>query len=617
MKKIIHFLVKKLIHNPKGETDPQKSIDSLRYIPLLVRLIWDCAPQMVATSAVLRLLSAFLPVSMLYIGKLIIDEVLLIINHQSLDNQYIWQLIAIELGLAILSDWLGRVVQVYNVLIGEKFANESSIRLIKHAAILDLYQFETAEFYDKLEKARQQTSGRVVLLWELLSLAQRSISVLILAIGLITFNYWLIILLFIAVLPTFISETHFNVIKKSLYSSYTPQRRELDYLRYIGASDVTAKEVKIFNLSNFLAERYEKVSSEYYQSNRLLTVKSAWWGGFFFTFGTVSYYGAYVWIIYKAILGNITLGDLTFLSGTFMRMREQLQTIMEMFSGLAGRALYLQDFFDFFEIKPQIANDPNPLPVPKPFKKGFTFENVSFKYPNAAEYSIRNVSFELKSTEKIALVGENGAGKTTLVKLLARLYEPTEGRILLDGEDLRRYNLAELREAIGVIFQDFVKFQLNAAQNIAIGDIEERENQTKIEHSAEKSLASEVIKKLPKGYEQMLGHQFKEAINLSGGEWQKIAIARAYMREAQLLILDEPTAALDARAEHEVFVRFANLIEGKSAILISHRFSTVRMADRILFLERGELKEIGSHAELLVLNGKYAELFNLQAKGYQ
>lgn len=617
MNKIIHFILKKLIYSSKGETDPQQQLDSLRYIPLLVRLIWDCAPKMVAISAFLRLLSAFLPVSMLYVGKLIIDEVLKINQFHTLDTQYIWQLIGIELFLAVLSDGLGRTVSVYNVLIGEKFANESSVRLIRHAALLDLYQFENAEFYDKLEKARQQNSSRVIMLWELFSLAQRSISVVILAVGLVAFNYWLILLLVVAVLPTFVSETHFNVIKKSLYSSYTPQRRELDYLRYIGASDVTAKEVKIFNLSNFLAERFEKVSGEYYESNRKLTLKSAWWGGLFFSFGTISYYGAYVWIIYQAISGKISLGDLTFLSGTFMRMREQLQTIMEMFSGLAGRALYLQDFFDFFEIKPQISNDSDPLPVPKPIQQGFTFEKVSFRYPNAAEYSIQDISFELKANEKLALVGENGAGKTTLVKLLTRLYEPTEGRILLDGIDLKKYDLKELREAIGVIFQDFVKFQLTAAQNIAIGDIEQRENLEKIQHSAEKSLASEVIQKLPKGYEQMLGHQFKEAINLSGGEWQKIAIGRAYMREAQVLILDEPTAALDARAEHEVFLRFSKLIEGKAAILISHRFSTVRMADRILFLERGTLREIGSHAELLALNGKYAELFNLQAKGYQ
>jgi ATP-binding cassette subfamily B protein len=313
----------------------------------------------------------------------------------------------------------------------------------------------------------------------------------------------------------------------------------------------------------------------------------------------------------------LSIGDLTFLAGSFARLRNLLENVLNQFSSMAEGALYLQDFFDFFEMKPLIAGDEKLKQVPQPISQGFTFEGVGFKYPNTNIWAVRGLSFHLQAGEKLALVGENGAGKTTIIKLLTRLYDPTEGRILLDGHDLREYNPVQLREAIGVIFQDFVRYQMNASTNIAVGKIEERENRTKIDDAAFRGMADQVIGKLPNGYEQMIGRRFAEGVNLSGGEWQKIAISRAYMRDAQLLVLDEPTAALDARAEYEVFRRFADLTEGKSAVLISHRFSTVRMADRILVLENGQLLEIGTHEELLMQGGKYAELFDLQAQGYR
>ena len=293
-----------------------------------------------------------------------------------------------------------------------------------------------------------------------------------------------------------------------------------------------------------------------------------------------------------------------------------LQGIMNRFSKIAESALYLQDLFDFFAIQPNIKIGENALSVPQPIQEGFVFENVSFKYLNSDKYAIRNLSFHLRKDEKLALVGENGAGKTTLVKLLARLYEPTEGRILLDGKDLKAYDLADMRANIRIIFQDYIRFQMKASENIAIGDIDAREEFNEIEIAAQKSLADTVVETLPERYDQVLGKRFKGGVDLSGGQWQKVALARAYMRDAQLLILDEPTSALDARAEHEVFERFAELIAGKAAVLISHRFSTVRMADRILFLENGQLLELGSHEELIEKDGKYAELFNLQAQGY-
>jgi ATP-binding cassette subfamily B protein len=402
-----------------------------------------------------------------------------------------------------------------------------------------------------------------------------------------------------------------------LYFSWTPERRELDYLRYIGASDFSAKELKVFGLSDFLASRFKLLSDNYYNENKKLTQNRAFWGSVFSLIGSASYYVAYVLIIIETITKVISLGDLTFLAGSFERLRSMLQQIMGRFSSIAQSALYLKDLFEFLELEPLIPVTETQRQVPNPIKEGFVFENVGFKYQNQERYAIKNLSFTLHQGEKLALVGENGAGKTTLVKLLARLYDPTEGRILLDGHDLREYNPTQLRNLIGVIFQDFVKFELSASENIAVGNIAERENKELITEAATKSLANDVVEKLPAKYEQMLGRKFNGGVSLSGGEWQKVALGRAYMRDAQLYILDEPTAALDARAEHEVFERFAELIEGKTAVLISHRFSTVRMADRILVLQDGRVLEIGSHTELLEKDGKYAELFNLQAEGYK
>ncbi|MBP6827919.1 MAG: ABC transporter ATP-binding protein, partial [Saprospiraceae bacterium] len=328
------------------------------------------------------------------------------------------------------------------------------------------------------------------------------------------------------------------------------------------------------------------------------------------------YYAAYVAIILQTIQGSISVGTLTFLAGSFQRMQGLLQGIMRNFARVSEMALYLQDFFGFLEMQPLSKSSTGRLRVPRPVRQGFEFENVSFKYPTSEKWALKNLSFTLRAGEKLALVGENGAGKTTIVKLLAHLYEPTEGRILLDGTDLNDYDPEDLRREIGIIFQDYFRYAFTASENIAVGNITERDNRHLIEEAAQKSLADEVIAGLPGKYDQMLGKRFSSGVDLSGGQWQKIALARAYMRDAQLIILDEPTASLDARAEHEVFLRFAELIKGKSGVLISHRFSTVRMADRILFLEHGRLLELGSHEELVAKGGKYAELFRLQAKGY-
>ena len=598
------------------KTSFKEQFGALRNLPRFFRLIWNTSKPMAITNMSLRLIKSAIPVSILWVGKELIDEVIRLINERGGEQDYLWLLVGIELGLAILSELINRGINLLDSLLGDLFANRTSVELMRHAAKLDLYQFEDPEFYDKLERARRQTNGRTVLMSQVLSQVQDFITILFLAGGLIAFNPWLILILVLAVIPSFLGETHFNQRTYSLTRNWTPERRELDYLRYIGASDQTAKEVKIFNLADFLANRYKQVSDNYYQANRKLAVKRAAWGSLLSAIGTLSYYGAYVFIIIQTVGGLLTVGTLTFLAGSFNRMRNMLQSIMNRFSRIAEGALYLQDLFDFFAIEPRIKSTPTSLPFPQQIRQGFTFENVSFKYLNSERWAIRNLSFHLNPGEKLALVGENGAGKTTLVKLLARLYEPTEGRILLDGIDLKAYNLKELRDNIGIIFQDYMRFQMKAGENIAVGNIDRSEEMALIEHAAQKSLADTVVKDLPAGYQQILGKRFSNGVELSGGQWQKIALARAYMRDAQLLILDEPTAALDARAEHEVFQRFSELIEDKSAVLISHRFSTVRMADRILFLEHGQLLEYGTHEELLAMEGKYAELFHLQAQGY-
>ncbi|AMM50330.1 ABC transporter ATP-binding protein [Rufibacter sp. DG15C] len=611
------FKSRRVSTNGKPPLSVQQRVSALKHLPPFLKLVWQTNPRMAFLNVVLRLLKAAVPLAMLYVGQLIIDEVIRLTQVTGEPElRYLLTLVAIEFGLAVVSDTLNRGIALIDGLLGDLFANQSSIRLMEHAAELDLDQFEDSTFYDKLERARRQTLSRTILMSQVLGQLQDLVTMLFLAVGLVSFNPWLLLLLLIAVLPAFLGESHFNERSYSLVHGWTPERRELDYLRQTGASDDTAKEVKIFGLSDFLVTRFRDLSSKFYLDNKKLATRRAAWGSFFAALGSAGYYGAYVYIILQTVQGQVTIGQLTFLAGSFMRMRSLLEAILNRFTSVAEGALYLQDFFDFFELQPRIHRKPNAPAFPHPIQHGFTFENVGFQYHNSERWAIRNLNFTLRAGEKLALVGENGAGKTTLVKLLSRLYDPTEGRILLDGIDLREYDPADLRREIGVIFQDFVRFQMSAGTNIAIGRIEEKSNQPRIESSAHQSLADTVIAKLPEGYDQVIGRRFNKGVDLSGGEWQKIALGRAYMRDAQLLILDEPTAALDARAEHEVFQRFAELTKGKTAVLISHRFSTVRMADRILVIENGQFVEMGSHEELLAKGERYAELFRLQAKGY-
>ena len=609
-------------HGPALDLDFKERLGALRNLPEFFRLIWSCNNWLAALNILLRVIRASLPLAMLYVGKLIIDEIVrisVIASGPAVENpdmSIVTIYVLIELGLAVFSDLLGRGIALLDSLLGDLVSHEISLRLMHQSARLDLECFEDSDFYDKLERARRQASSRILLMSQVLAQLQDSITVFFLAAALITFNAWLLLLLAITLIPAFLGETHFNSQSYSLMYGWTQERRELDYLRFAGASDETAKEVKIFGLSDFFGSRYKKLAGEYYRANRDLSARRAAWGGLLSMVGSLGYYTAYAVIIYRTVYGELSLGDLTFLSGSFLRLRSLMEAILIRFSSIADSALYLRDLFDFLEMEPRIISIDNSLPFPVTIRKGFTFENVGFRYPQMKQWVLRDVSFTLHPGEKLALVGENGAGKTTLVKLLTRLYDPVEGRIMLDGHDLRKYNLDGLRDAVGVIFQDYVKYHLTATENIAVGLIDERNNETRIKEAARQSLADKVIENLPNGYQQMIGRWFKQGTNLSGGEWQKIAIARAYMRDAQLLILDEPTASLDARAENEVFRRFVELTFDKCAVLISHRFSTVRMADRIVVLHEGKLLEHGTHDELLAVGGRYSELFQMQAAGY-
>ncbi|MHB1225179.1 MAG: ABC transporter ATP-binding protein, partial [Gemmatimonadaceae bacterium] len=635
----------------RAATPPASSwrdrLAALRYVPALLRLVWSTHHAYTIIMVVLRMVRAFVPLATLWVGKLIID---LVIDAQlsGIDWRRLWELVLIEIAIVLVGEALARASQLVESLLGDLFSNRVSVRLMEHAATLDLVQFEDPTFYDHLERARRQTVGRIGLLAQLLGMGQDLLTLVTLSGALVVYAPWLLVLLVVAVVPSFLGETHFAALGYSLLFRRTPERRQLDYLRMVGASDRTAKEVQLFGLAGWLTDRYRVLADRFYEENKALSVRRAVVSMALSLLGTAAYYAAYALVLVDAVRGLITVGTLTFLAGAFSRSRDLVQRILTSASDIFEQSLYLRDLFLFFEMRPSIVSGPRALPVPRPIREGFTFDDVGFRYPGSERWAVRHVNFVLRPGERLALVGENGAGKTTITKLVGRLYDPTEGRILLDGVDLREYDLASLRATIGVIFQDFVRYDLAFDENVAVGQIDsvrdffdhreaaayERAEATgtvadaaavgtdgdtpqSIRTAAEHSLASLLLPRFPDGYRQMLGRRFERGVDLSGGEWQKVALARAYMRDAQLLVLDEPTAALDARAEFEVFARFSELMHGRMAILISHRFSTVRMADRIVVLKNGMVLEEGTHESLIAHDGLYAELFRMQAAGYR
>jgi ATP-binding cassette, subfamily B, bacterial len=592
-------------------------LKALRRIPPIFRMVWDCAPEVVFMSAIARVIVSVIPVALLKVTQIIIDAINRHLAYHAVLPRYFWALVGVEFVLASAVAMLGRVTTFFDTVLADKFTRHISTSIMEHASRLDLTRYEDPLFYDKMERARVQGTDRVMLVQMTGRLIQDVIGALSLAAGIIFFSPWLLFFLIVCVVPAFLGETHFAFLGYSLNFEQTPARRQMDYLRILGGSRESAKELKLFGLGPFLVGRYKGLSDELHEQNVRLAKRKLFFGAFLTVLGTVGYYGGYAYVIYETVMGRLTIGQLTFLAGAIAGASAGIQAVFTTFSGIADQALFMTDLVDFFAVQPTIQSKPGALVAPRPIRQGVEFRNVSFAYPGSRRQVLSGINVWIEPHERIALVGENGQGKTTIVKLLTRLYDPTEGQILLDGVDLRDYNLDDLWKEIGVIFQDFVHYEMTAAENIGVGRIEEANNPFRIRAAAMKTFAEKVIHKLPKGYDQLLGRRFEGGVDLSGGEWQKIALARAYLRDAQLLVLDEPTAALDARAEHEVFQRFAELTQGKMSLLISHRFSTVRMADRILVLETGRIAEQGRHDQLVKDGGIYAEMFELQAANYR
>jgi ATP-binding cassette subfamily B protein len=595
----------------------RERISALRNVPAVLRIVWDSGRTVVVLGVVFRLIASLLPLGMLWITKLIIDLLVRThTNHQAVGTR-LWWLVAGEFSLAVFGSILSRGIDFLDALLADKYTRHVSVLVMKHAAQLDLTAYEDPVFYDRLERARVQATDRLGMIQSIGRLVQQVITTISLSVAIMLFSPWLLLMLVACVVPAFLGESHFAFLGYAKNFRQTPIRRQLDYLRVLGGSKEAAKELKLFGLAPFLTERFSRLSHQIYHEDVDLARRRLTAGSFLSMISTAGYYLAYVFVIWRTVAGVLSIGAFTFLAGAIQQASSNIQQIFSTVSSIADQALFLTDLIAFFEMRPAIASKPNALPAPRPIRHGFEFRNVAFRYPGSARLVLNGLNFHFRPGERVALIGENGEGKTTIVKLLTRLYDPIEGQVLLDGVDLREYNLEDLYREIGVIFQDFMRYEMTARENIAVGRVEKLDDLSLLQQSAQKSMADEVVGRLPQGYDQMLGRRFEGGVDLSGGEWQKVALARAYLRDAQLLILDEPTAALDARSEYEVFQRFADLTGGKMALFISHRFSTVRMADRIVVLENGRIAEDGDHEQLTRLGGRYAEMFEMQAATYR
>lgn len=575
--------------------------------------------------AVVTVLGGFLPVTEAWLGKLILDGVATAASSGAFRDAGFWAAIqpvlpyiTIELALVTLSAAASQMRTLFEHVLHARLSHDINSQIMRHALTLDLEFFEDSEYYDKLTNARREADRRAMSILNTGFYAVQNILMLgSFAVLLFSFSPLVALVLFGASLPLFIAQTTYSDLHFRLLTWRAPEARRMSYYEQLLTEKDAAKEVKLFGLGDTLLGRYVELFWKFFREDAILARRRSLMSVGFGLLSNIAYYGAYAWVVWRAVTGAATLGDMVLYLSLFRQSQTAFQGLLYQVNALYESALFMSNLFGFLELKPRLPVSAHPATVKLGVPGGIEFRNVSFKYANKPEWALRNVSLKIRAGEKIALVGANGAGKTTFIKLLTRLYDPNEGQILLDGIDLREYAPDSLRDAIGVIFQDFVRYMATARENIGFGQVKALGDTPRIERAAEKGGADDVIAGLSEHYDTMLGHWFVRGRELSGGQWQKIALGRAFMRDADVLVLDEPTSALDAEREYEIFQRFRELTAGKIAILISHRFSTVRMADRIAVIDNGALSELGSHDELLALGGTYARLFNMQAEGYR
>jgi ATP-binding cassette subfamily B protein len=587
---------------------------SFRLTGATLALVWRSSTRLTLLLGVLTLLGAGLPLGIAWVGKAIVDAA---VAHQR-ETTLRW--VVVELGLVVAQAAVIRGLGLVRALLGARLGLDINVRILEKALTLELRHFEDPDFYDRLTRARREASVRPIsVVTESFQLVQNVLTLVGYAGLLVSFSPWAVLALLLAALPATLAEMRFSQKAFRLRNWRSPDSRRLLYLEYVLANDDHAKEVKLFGLGPMLLGRYRTLGETFYQEDRKLALRRAGWSYGLSLVGTLAFYGCYAVVALAAAAGRLSLGLMTLYVVAFRQGQQAFQSILTALGGMYEDNLYMSNLFEYLAI-------PTGRPTPAPAlparaadaEEGIRFEDVGFRYPEAEGWALRHVSLFIPRGQSLALVGQNGAGKTTFIKLLTRLYTPTEGRILLDGVDLEVWDEQVLRSRMGVIFQDFNQYQLRFRENVGMGSVEHVEDTPRVERAVEQGGATEVLSTLTAGLETPLGRWFKDGTELSGGQWQKVALARAFMREeADILVLDEPTAALDAEAEHAIFQRFRELARGRTTLLISHRFSTVRMADRIVVIEHGQIVEQGTHAELMALGGRYAHLFTLQAKGYQ
>ena len=597
---------------------------AMRSLPRVLRLVWSTNALFTTLMGLLSLLRGFTPAASVWISGLVIDSVVLGIRTHS--TSPIWLPVGLQLAVALLSNLLGTLSNIVQQLLQEQVSNRVQLLILEKADTLDLAFFENPEFYDKLRQAADQSTYQPVsMISQTFDLFRTTVTLLSMIFLLLQLAWWLAIVSLIVPIPAFISSLHYGWRGFLRMRRQSPERRLMDYFNRLMTVDTYNKEIKLFTLGSFFTSRFRRLANKLYEEDKVLVVRRYLANFLWSSLTGVANSAIYLYVALQVVLslGRISLGSLTRYTQAALQAGQNFQGLLNGTSSAYENNLYVTTLFEFLEYEPAIVSPKHPQPIdPSPEASGLEieFRNVSFTYPGKdpeTQAALKNVSFTIHAGEAVAVVGRNGAGKTTIVKLLTRLYDPDEGEIWIGGRSIKEYDLKELREQVGVIFQDYVTYYLNARENIGVGRVAEIENQTLVSSAAQKSGANALIDKLPEGYETMLGRWFEKGTQLSGGEWQKVALARAFMRDARILILDEPTSSLDAQAEYDVFAKFRVLTKGKTAIFISHRFSTVRLADRILVLENGQIIENGSHQELIALGGRYADLFNLQAEAYR